>query len=339
MNGRERILAALWGEPVDRVPVMLHNFLMAAREADVSMAEFRRSGKAIARSFIRAVDIYGYDGVVVDVDTVMLAGAVGVPVDFPDDMPARSHEPLLTRLADVPKLKPARVEDYFEVRAAVEAVSLLKDHFKGDIAVRGNCDQCPFSLAGLIRGLADWMTDLVEGPEDLVIELLQYCTGVTKQFLGLMTEAGADILSNGDSPAGPDMISPRMYRTFAQPFEKKIAAESHRLGRPYILHICGRTDLILDDMAATGADGLELDYKTDMRLARQRLDGKTTFIGNIDPSGVLALGTPVLVEKKTRELLEVFAGTPRFILNAGCAIPAETPSENLKAMIVAARSS
>jgi uroporphyrinogen-III decarboxylase len=86
-------------------------------------------------------------------------------------------------------------------------------------------------------------------------------------------------------------------------------------------------------MVATGADGLELDTKTDMRLARERFEGKTTFIGNIDPSGVLALGTPALVEKKTRELLEVFTGTSRFILNAGCAIPAETPSENLKAML------
>lgn len=333
MNGRERILAALRGQPVDRVPVMLHNFLMAAREAGVSMAEFRRSGKAIARSFIQAVETYGYDGVVVDVDTAMLAGAVGVPVDFPDDMPARCHEPRLTQLADVSKLKPIRVEDYFEIRAAVEAVSLLKDYFKGEIAVRGNCDQCPFSLAGLIRGLAGWMTDLVEGPEELVRELLEYAKGVTKQFLGLMAEAGADILSNGDSPAGPDMISPRMYRMFAQPSEEAIAAESHRLGRPYILHICGKTDLILGDMAATGADGLELDYKTDMRLARKRFEGKTTFIGNIDPSGVLALGTPALVEKKTRELLEVFTGTSRFILNAGCAIPAETPSENLKAML------
>jgi MtaA/CmuA family methyltransferase len=333
MNGRERILAALRGQPVDRVPVMLHNFLMAAREAGVSMAEFRRSGKAIARSFIQAVETYGYDGVVVDVDTAMLAGAVGVPVDFPDDMPARCHEPLLTRLTDVSKLKPVRVEDYFEIRAAVEAVSLLKEYFKGEIAVRGNCDQCPFSLAGLIRGLAGWMTDLVEGPEELVRELLEYAKGVTKQFLGLMAEAGADILSNGDSPAGPDMISPRMYRTFAQPSEKEIAAESHRLGRPYILHICGKTDLVLDDMAATGADGLELDTKTDMRLARERFEGKTTFIGNIDPSGVLALGTPALVEKKTRELLDVFTGTSRFILNAGCAIPAETPSENLKAML------
>jgi len=35
------------------------------------------------------------------------------------------------------------------------------------------------------------------------------------------------------------------------------------------------------------------------------------------------------------ELVGRFAGTPRFILNAGCAIPAGTPG-NLKAMIRAA---
>lgn len=37
------------------------------------------------------------------------------------------------------------------------------------------------------------------------------------------------------------------------------------------------------------------------------------------------------------ELLEIFAGTPGFILNAGCAVPAETPAANLQAMIAAAR--
>jgi uroporphyrinogen decarboxylase len=91
-------------------------------------------------------------------------------------------------------------------------------------------------------------------------------------------------------------------------------------------------------MAATGADGLELDQKTGVPLAHELLMDRTTFIGNIDPSGVLALGDPDLVAAKTRELLEAFADTPRFILNAGCAIPAETPSENLRAMIATARS-
>jgi len=152
-----------------------------------------------------------------------------------------------------------------------------------------------------------------------------------------MAEAGADILSNGDSPAGPDMISPSMYRTFARPYEKEIASLAHELGKPYILHICGDTGPILPDMAATGADGLELDYKTQARLAREIFKGRTTFIGNIDPSGILALGTAAEVERKTRELLEIFAGNPLFILNAGCAIPAETPPANLRAMLRAAR--
>ena len=52
MNGRERILGAFRGEMPDRVPVMLHNFMMAAgQEAGVSMAEFRTSPRAAAGRF------------------------------------------------------------------------------------------------------------------------------------------------------------------------------------------------------------------------------------------------------------------------------------------------
>ena len=104
-----------------------------------------------------------------------------------------------------------------------------------------------------------------------------------------------------------------------------------------MLHICGKTDRILEDMLSTGADGLELDYKTDVHLAHRLMRDRATFIGNLDPSGVLALGTPELAEQRTRELVSLFSDTPRFILNAGCAIPADTPPENLQAMIRAAR--
>jgi uroporphyrinogen-III decarboxylase len=51
----------------------------------------------------------------------------------------------------------------------------------------------------------------------------------------------------------------------------------------------------------------------------------------------LAAGTPSEVEAATRELLRVFEGEPRVIVNAGCAIPEATPPENLRAMIRAAR--
>ena len=116
------------------------------------------------------------------------------------------------------------------------------------------------------------MMDLMdEGHRERAERLLDHCAEAGLQFVRLMAATGAHMVSSGDSPAGPDLVSPRIYRTFALPWEKRLADEAHRLGLPYVLHICGRTDRILDDMLATGADGLELDYKTDARLAHERL--------------------------------------------------------------------
>ncbi len=338
MNGYERICAALRGERPDTVPVMLHNFMMAAREAGFTMRQFRSDPRAIAGAFIQAVERYSYDGIMVDVDTVTLAGAAGVPLDFPDDEPARVKGSLLDPLERVRDLEPADIRSHPGVQAWLEAVALLKAHFGDEIYLRGNCDQCPFTLASLVRGIDNWMMDLLEPDnEELIHLLLEYCAGLTLQFIDLMAATGAHMLSNGDSVAGPALVSPRLFRRFALPYDRRIAEASHRLGLPYILHICGDTSLILDDMVATRADGLEIDYKTDAAVAHERLKGHALFVGNIDPSGVLALGTPALVRQKTAELLDLFRDTPLFILNAGCAIPPTTPPENLRAMISTAR--
>jgi len=338
MNGRQRIAAALRGERADRVPIMLHNFMMAAREAGFSQGRFRRDPRVIAESFIRAVETYDYDGVLVDVDTVTLAEALGVRVEHPEDLPARWAGPCLPNLEAALDLPATDVGRHPRLQVWLEAVRLLKEHFGGEIFIRGNCDQAPFSLAGLMRGPSEWMVDLLDSKNRTAAQaLLRHCGEAAAQFIRAMAGAGADMVSNGDSPAGPDLVSPALYREFALPYERLLADEAHRLGLPYALHICGNTTRILADMLETGADAFELDHKTDPRFARRALDGRAVFIGNIDPSGILALGTPALVAARTRALMSVFADTPRFILNAGCAIPAETPAANLKAMIAAAR--
>jgi len=338
MNGYERINAALNGLKPDKTPIMLHNFMMAAKEYGVSMAQFRENPKTIANSFIAAIEKYQYDGILVDIDTVTLAGAAGVPVDFPIDSPARSHRGNLLNLEDVSRLKPCRVENYKYIQVWLEAVRMLKEYFKDDIYVRGNCDQAPFSLASMMRGAQNWMLDLMMEPEDLIHSLLDYCTEATIGFVRLMAQTGCDMVSNGDSPAGPEMISPEMYVQYALPYEKKIVKTAHKSGLAYTLHICGNTDLILEYMLQTGADAFELDYKTDILKIKDTFCNSATLIGNIDPSGVLAMGSEELVREKTLELLMVYESSNRFILNAGCAIPRDTPSENLKMMIDTARS-
>jgi len=336
MNGHERIMSALNGRTPDRVPVMLHNFMLAAREAGYTMEQYRNEPVKIADSFKRAVEQYGYDGIYMDVDTVTLAGALGVPVDFPVNEPARSHEGCLEDLDQVGALPTVDVGGYKYVQHWLEAVRLLKDYFKDDICIRGNCDQAPFSLASMVRTPELWYVDLLLN-EDGAFRLLEYCTQATLQFIDLMAQTGAHMLSIGDSPAGPDLISPEMYQKFALPYEKQIVARSREVGLPFALHICGNTDMILDQMAASGANAVELDYQTDAALACSTLGGKVTFIGNLDPVNLLTFGTVAEVQAATEELLATFSGNPRFILNAGCAIPPGAPPENIQAMINAAR--
>lgn len=338
MNGFQRIRCALRGEQPDATPVMLHNFMMAAAESGVSMSRYRSDPAQIARCFVESVEKYGYDGIVVDVDTATLAGAVGVPVAMPEDEPAISAAPRLNSLEQARDLGTADIASYPGVQVWLEAVRLLKRHFGDEVFIRGNCDQCPYSLAGIMRGGAEWMTDIMDPDNHAdAIRLLEFCLDATTQFVRLMSATGAHMMSNGDALAGTSVVSPSIYRTFAWPYEKGVVDTAHAAGLPYALHICGKTERILADMVSTGADALELDFKTDAHKARDILGGRVAFIGNLDPTGVLAMGSPRDVEAKTRELLRVFAGNPAFILNAGCAIPASTPPENIRAMIRVAR--
>jgi uroporphyrinogen decarboxylase len=317
---------------------MLHNFMMAAAESGVSMRRYRADPAEIARCFIESVEKYEYDAVVVDVDTATLASALDVPVSRPDDEPAVCTGQRINSLQEVRDLPAVDIAADESVQVWLEAVRLLKRYFRDEVYIRGNCDQAPFSLAASMRGSAEWMMDIMDpANEEDAHRLLEFCCSATTQFVRLMAATGADMVSNGDSPAGPSVVSPRIYRAFAQPYERRVADAAHAAGLPYALHICGRTEPILAGMISTGADALELDYKTGAAKARDIMAGRAVFIGNLDPTGVLAMGSCGLVEEKTRELLGVFEDVPGFILNAGCAIPSNTPPANIRAMIRVAR--
>lgn len=338
MNGAERIRCALRGEQPDSVPIMLHNFMQAARLSGYTQTQFRSDPHKISESFLRSVELLGHDGILVDVDTATLAGAVGVLVEYPADEPAICYLPALENLQDIETLQEPDVGASEGIQTWLEAVRLIKEQVGEELYVRGNCDQAPFSLASMIRGPSNWYMDLIRSSEQ-AHQLLEYCTNASIQFMDMMAQTGADMLSNGDSPAGPELISPDMYAEFALPYEKQLVERSQYHGLPYTLHICGNTEAILDGMLDSGADALELDYKTNAETVRHTLAGHCTFIGNLDPVNVLERGSEREVREGVIELLDIFADVPGFILNAGCAIPANTPVENLKVMIDTARES
>jgi uroporphyrinogen decarboxylase len=89
MNSLERVKTVLRGQIPDRVPACLHNFMMAAREAGISMERYRADPNAIAQAHLAALEKYGHDCILVDTDTTMLAEAMGAKSACAPDEPGR----------------------------------------------------------------------------------------------------------------------------------------------------------------------------------------------------------------------------------------------------------
>jgi uroporphyrinogen decarboxylase len=102
-------------------------------------------------------------------------------------------------------------------------------------------------------------------------------------------------------------------------------------------HICGNSTSIIADMVSTGATIVEIDQKADMYVSKASALGHATLLGPIDPSAVMAQGTPDLVMAKAREAIEILGANGGFILGPGCALPATTPDENMHALTEAAK--
>jgi len=338
MNGYQRINTVLDGGWPDRRPVMLHNFMPAAREAGMTQAQYRSSPENIARAHIEAAEKYELDGVLIDVDTSTTASALGVPTKYPEDDPAVCHRGNVETLEAVDDLQPVDLSKSERVMTWIEACRLVKQHFGDHKFVRGNCDQLPFSVACMMRSVGTWMLDLTnEEEEERVFKLLDYALEACLQFVNLMAETGVDMMSHGDSPAGPEMISPAMYRKFALPYQQRVVHRIHEHGKPCLIHICGNTERILETLPATGADAFELDYKTDAQEILRVIGPRAVLSGNLDPSGVLARGTPELVTEKTRDLLDIYRDCPHLIVCSGCALPPASPEATIRAMISTAR--
>ncbi len=338
MNSLQRVQAVLRGQTPDLVPVCLHNFMMAAREAAIPMERYRTDPQAIARAHLTALEKYGHDCILIDTDTTMLAEAMGAKSKCAPDEPGRIMAPAIQSLEEVDRLKVVNPQTDGRIPALIESIRLINKQVGGEVAIRGNADQAAFSLACLVRGIEDFLVELALDPDNPAIhKLLEVCYQSHLAVHRALSKAGAHFTSMGDSLAGPDVTSPKMFERFALPYHVRLVKDLAAEGIVVVIHICGNTTKILDLLAEYDPCGFELDYKTDAQRAKQTVGSHHVLFGNIDPSGVIARGTPEEVRESTRQLIAVWKPGARFVLNAGCALPPTTPPENVRAMIETAR--
>jgi len=336
MTSPQRVRCVLAGELPDRVPVLLQNFQNTAWLAGMNMGAFCRSGAMMAEAQLSAWDRLGHDVIDLENGTAALAEALGCDVEYPDDEPPRVTKPVLASLDDLQRLESIDPKRDGHLPELLLATRLVRQGVGQRACIVGEADQGPFDLAALLLGMEAWLVALVT-PElhAGAHRLLEFCSQQALIYARAQSEAGADFVEIGDALASPDVCSPRIYRQFAFPYERRIAGELNERGIPLVLHICGNATPIIADMGATGAALLEIDYKIDH--ARARAATTAVIVGDVDPSGVMALGSPEEVERRCRETIEALGSSGRFILSPGCTLPATTPPENSAAMVETAR--
>jgi len=131
----------------------------------------------------------------------------------------------------------------------------------------------------------------------------------------------------GDSAAS--LIAPKMSAELVLPQQRKMIATIHEAGAAVKLHVCGNIKNIVQHMAQSGTDIIDVDWMVPLAKARELAGSQVTLCGNFDPVSVLFEGSPQDVADAARQCLE--AMPDKFILMPGCEVPPATPEQNIRA--------
>jgi MtaA/CmuA family methyltransferase len=329
-------MKAICHEGVDRVPVVPLVISHAVKLANVPFCQYNTDPKVLVDCQIAAWRKYEYDGIHVTTDNWVLPQALGVQVQFYADLPPTGLARPLAGTKDLsilPAIEKAKVAARMNLlpTATRYARELLAD----TCFIKTNFDQGPFSLCTSVRGIEQLMADMYDDAQ-FVFDLQEICSELVFQLGLAVGQAGAHALTFGDSVAG--LISRKEFTKYAYPFEKDVIERLQAaLDIPIFLHICGNTSHILDCMANTGADALELDHQVDFAEVKKQIGARTCLEGNLDPTRVMFQGTPELVRQESAKLISIAGTGGGFILSPGCEVPRDTPSENMLALVEAAR--
>lgn len=332
----QRLLDACYGGPVDRPPVWM------MRQAGRYLPEYREVRKQVGflelcRSPDLAVEVslqpfrrFQPDGVVFFSDILIPAAAMGATVEFGDGGP-HLPDPIRTS-AGVAGLR--RFDPAAEIPYTGEILSRLRREVGGAAAIIGFTG-APWTLASyLVEGGGSKSFAAIKemaGRDPATLRrLLELVSDVVGDVLSFQIASGAQAVQLFDTWAGE--LSPEDYRQWALPYVQRAIAGIRRQTEPVLLYVNGCATL-LEDMDASGADVLSVDWRIPLSEARRRLP-RRPLQGNLDPGALL--GTPEDVSGRTTEMIRETEGKAH-VVNLGHGVLPSTPVESVDAFFTAAR--
>lgn len=329
LNSRERWALLTFDDVPDRVPIAPLITIHAARVLGVDARTYCTDGQALGRSQLAAYERYGTDGIFIYSDMVAFAEAMGSTVSLSPDGIPHLDVPCIEKRGNISRAKRIGKGNLGRIAGWLEAVGLCYDAVGGEVPINFIV-MAPFTLAALLRGTEAFLFDLIEAPS-FAKELMELAKESMLELIDLAVLEGA-VPAVADPLASTSVISSRMYREFALPSEKELIEHIRRIGFDAMLHICGDTEPILEDVVRTGADLFSFD-RVPVNAVAGKVGKDMRLMGNIDPVQLM-FSSPEEIERDVRKCIEAGKkGLRGFILATGCEVPLDTPPENVEALM------
>jgi uroporphyrinogen decarboxylase len=282
---------------------------------------------------LQPVRRFGFDAAILFSDILVIPEAMGQPYRF-RETGGIEMDFKIQSAADVGKLSVAHVCERLNYVAA--ALKILRAKLGEGTALIGFSGS-PWTLATFMMegGSAEKFTRakaLFESDQRTFSALMEKLTAAVTAYLQMQTAAGVDALQIFDSHGGHlsaadfQEASGRWMRDIITNLRAKVPVTVFSLG----------THGSWNDLAATGASVLGIDWQFSLVEARRLLPKNIGVQGNLSPA-LLAEATPEKVSAETNRLLAEMRGRNGYIFNLGHGVPPTAKLENMAALVETVR--
>lgn len=331
MTSRQRVLAGLARQPVDRTPVCNPTSVATVELMDLVDAPFPRANREpelMARLAATGYTELGFDSIMPVFSIIQESSALGCKIQWEqkDNWPTvKMSEPIWATVDDV-KI-PSDVLTHPDTACVLEAIRILRREYGDEVAIIGKT-MGPWSLAYHCFGVEAFLLMSLDDP-DQTKRILDALKGLTIDYGRAQIEAGADAVTLPDHATG-DLVSGEYYERYLRDLHIEFAES---IECPIILHICGRTVDRMEFIAQTGMAAFHFDSKNQPQESIDIVGDRISLVGNINNPETLFSKDEESVATEVMKNLD--AGVQ--LVGPECAIPLQTSIENLKAIPRAVR--
>ncbi|HXA36684.1 MAG TPA: uroporphyrinogen decarboxylase [Steroidobacteraceae bacterium] len=334
------LLRALLREPTPRRPIWL------MRQAGRYLPEYRAT-RARAGGFLQMcttpeiaceitlqpVDRFPLDAAILFSDILTIPHAMNLGLEFEAGEGPKFEHPVRTA-ADIGKLGvPDPGQD---LRYVIDAVTLVRRELDGRVPLIGFAGS-PWTVATyMVEGSGSKTFGhikrmMYETPRDLH-RLLEILAKATILYLNAQIGAGAQAVMLFDTWGG--VLTPAQYEEFSLRYMAQVVdaltrkADGRRV--PNIVFTKGGGAWV-KKIAAIGCDAVGIDWTTDLRQARQAVDGRVALQGNLDPAALFA--APEVLRAETLRVLASYGEGAGHVFNLGHGITPDVDPDRVALLV------